>query len=1348
MLSKTKAALSCAERGFCHSLTRLGYDWSIRIRKKIDKIRLMEPNVMRLSCGLLAAWFACGGLCSAALDVADSLLVDLDAADFTSGAEKWQQHKPMTGITGDFLAKGSPTRQTVGGATSVVFDGDGDYFIGPITTAALHAPGARHSVEVWVFQGNVRDQESVVSWGKRLGPDLSFAGFRYGADPDFGAIARWGSSESGFVIVPPPGRWHHIVYTYDGDLQSIYVDGKLDCAKAVGMLDAHDMLPIHLGVEISGDLKLEGQFTHFSGALAKLRIHSGALTAVEVKHNYDAERALFPGLVAKPLQQPPMHRFSFNAAAGSAPNGTTVLDSIGGLSAVIRGANAKFTGSAIQLPGGSPATEAYVDLPNGLISSRESLSIEFWETEIAAQNWCRILSIGTNKVGEITGPGGNFTGSETLTLFGNVGATQVNRFARSFGTYPNGGPDRNPAEYPDSDYGVEFHQVINYDKGLKEWHWYRNGVLMEVIPDSEGPTTINDVNVWLGRSEFSIDSNFRGLYHEFRVYNHTLSEGEIYGNFMAGPDKLDLGGAVTALNWMPVEPGIHSFINNGGSDHWNTGPGGGHPDGPGGIATFASALVGDQDIELDAPVTLGTINLGTRSQGGAFRLRGKNSGALTMDSGNGVPASITQLPGSPVNAIDLPIALRSDTEVTNQSSSALILGGAIRGAGAFIKSGSGSVVLTGDGGAHTGPVKILAGALLLGNSSDTGMLAASDFTITDPGHLILNRSDDIRLGGAFTGSGRIIHQGHGTVTLSKTGSFTNRGMLDMMAGSGTFINEGTINGPRAMRTDSEMILRGHSTTRLLNWLSVGSGNGGILRLEDSAKVEIHGDGHLNIGDVGTGQSTMVMKGGSASFREFFIGKNVGTSGLLLQSGGDLKKDGMLDSRIGGAVPGTHDVWGAWLMTGGTFNDDWNLQVGTHGIGVLEIDGGSVNVAGFLGIGRFEDDAKYPSRGLVDVKSGKLSTTSRDNLLLVGEEGIGVLNIRGKGSVTCVNRMIIGGGTISKPGEGTVNLLGGGTLTASGIGQFNQSEAVGQLNLDGGMLRAGAASEAFLDGLDFIYVRKGGAQIDSNGFDLRINLPLLAPKGNGLATIPVKDHGAAYAGPPLIEVSGGGGIGATAVADLADGSIKTITLTNAGENYISPPTVSILGGGSGSGLVLGTPTLVPNVSGGLIKTGSGILTLGGTSTYTGATSVKQGGLRVEGQLAGSVEVAAGATFGGGGSVMGSVEMAPGSLFTSDSNKTMTVRGDMAMHGTLVLEATEAGGGRLDVSGKLDISGAKLATKSTAGKVRSPVHVIASYSSLLGRFAEAESLPSGYTLDYHYNGQNQIALVATAADPDGE
>jgi hypothetical protein len=41
------------------------------------------------------------------------------------------------------------------------------------------------------------------------------------------------------------------------------------------------------------------------------------------------------------------------------------------------------------------------------------------------------------------------------------------------------------------------------------------------------------------------------------------------------------------------------------------------------------------------------------------------------------------------------------------------------------------------------------------------------------------------------------------------------------------------------------------------------------------------------------------------------------------------------------------------------------------------------------------------------------------------------------------------------------------------------------------------------------------------------------------------------------------------------------------------------------------------------------------------------------------------------------------------------------------------------------------------------VIASYTSLTGTFASVTGLPSGYSVNYNYNGLNQIALVSTGS-----
>ena len=65
----------------------------------------------------------------------------------------------------------------------------------------------------------------------------------------------------------------------------------------------------------------------------------------------------------------PIHRYSFSEAAGAAPDGTVVADSIGGANGVIRGAGSTLTGSKVRLPGGGNFSAGYVDLPNGLIGA-------------------------------------------------------------------------------------------------------------------------------------------------------------------------------------------------------------------------------------------------------------------------------------------------------------------------------------------------------------------------------------------------------------------------------------------------------------------------------------------------------------------------------------------------------------------------------------------------------------------------------------------------------------------------------------------------------------------------------------------------------------------------------------------------------------------------------------------------------------------------------------------------------------------------------------------------------------------------------------------------------------------
>jgi hypothetical protein len=82
---------------------------------------------------------------------------------------------------------------------------------------------------------------------------------------------------------------------------------------------------------------------------------------------------------------------------------------------------------------------------------------------------------------------------------------------------------------------------MTYDAATSHWLWYQNGELMEGFDSPEGgPNTINDLNNWLGRSNFLGDANMDGIFNEFRIYDYALNEEHVRGNFNAGPDTVNV----------------------------------------------------------------------------------------------------------------------------------------------------------------------------------------------------------------------------------------------------------------------------------------------------------------------------------------------------------------------------------------------------------------------------------------------------------------------------------------------------------------------------------------------------------------------------------------------------------------------------------------------------------------------------------------------------------------------------------------------------------------------------------------------------------------------------------------
>ncbi len=254
-----------------------------------------------------------------------------------------------------------------------------------------------------------------------------------------------------------------------------------------------------------------------------------------------------------------VNRWSFNNAAGSAPAGTVVTDSISGSNGVIVGTGATFTGTALTIPGTTTgnqtpaAISAYVDLPNGLISSKTNLTIEIWATAVSVKNWQRLFDFGRMNIagmgtgaaaGEInpdasTTPG-TTSSSDDLMLAVNRGtAADTQRLAARL----NGAGELTTDSGLTITVGTQYHFVMvvedgagSYGAGGAQVRWYLNGALGQTLDVNFHLASIADVNNWLGRSQFSGDNQANITYNEFRLYNHALTTAEITNSMNAGPN--------------------------------------------------------------------------------------------------------------------------------------------------------------------------------------------------------------------------------------------------------------------------------------------------------------------------------------------------------------------------------------------------------------------------------------------------------------------------------------------------------------------------------------------------------------------------------------------------------------------------------------------------------------------------------------------------------------------------------------------------------------------------------------------------------------------------------------------
>ena len=173
------------------------------------------------------------------------------------------------------------------GIPGVLFNGTTSLYSSTNTSITDITGHSDRSVEVWAYNPVLNSEETMVSLGDRGGTRTDCA-FNFSTNAGWGAVTHFNDDVPwGAMGFPSANGWHHLVYTYDGNVSvKIYVDGRLWFTDTLGgVLATPTGDPINIACQrASGGGGTPGQY--FSGYINAVRVWGGALTASQVQSNY------------------------------------------------------------------------------------------------------------------------------------------------------------------------------------------------------------------------------------------------------------------------------------------------------------------------------------------------------------------------------------------------------------------------------------------------------------------------------------------------------------------------------------------------------------------------------------------------------------------------------------------------------------------------------------------------------------------------------------------------------------------------------------------------------------------------------------------------------------------------------------------------------------------------------------------------------------------------------------------------------------------------------------------------------------------------------------------------------
>ncbi|MGA0176985.1 MAG: autotransporter-associated beta strand repeat-containing protein [Chthoniobacterales bacterium] len=593
-----------------------------------------------------------------------------------------------------------------------------------------------------------------------------------------------------------------------------------------------------------------------------------------------------------------------------------------------------------------------------------------------------------------------------------------------------------------------------------------------------------------------------------------------------------------------------------------------------------------------------SINGGILSLGNASALGG--NGSITFGGGT--------LRYSAVNTADLSSritgsgsAISIDTAGQNITFASALAGS---NTGGLTKSGSGTWTLLGSN-TYSGETSISAGTLQVGNGGTAGTLGSGN--VTNNAILVFNRSDNTSFGNIISGTGSVVKQGAGTLTLSGENSFS--GGLSVFGGAVSAAQEGFLGAmSNAITLDNGKLL----TTATVDLgpdrsVTFGAG-GGTIEVATGTTATVDGllAGTGNFTKTGTG--TLALDAASSAFEGATL-INQGTlrlnnENVLASSDVTVASGAALAVAFGNANIG--NLGGAGNVTvssnaivgglgtsatlGGTISGDGSLT--KTGDGTLTLTGNNTHAGGVF----LEGNGAVRAQSAGAFGSGLVHQASGSSKIIIDTTGtitnqMDIYNVSVLQSVTLTGAKVLNNATYdvtnntttveagNLSGTGGVTKLGTGTLLLSGDNSYT-----GAVDVQAGVLELASTV--------------GGAAASTASVSVSSGATLLISQSNQVnntATVSLSG-GTITRGSGVSEVFGNLTVSSASFLDFGTGTTGTLSFGT----YETPSALLTVNNFAPGNTLTFSSNLTSSISNGTLFSFDGQFTSGwdsGSSTFT-------------------------------------------------------------------------------------------------------------------------------------------------------